>query len=85
MSTAVVNAGNVALLQVQDGYRRQSARSLAREDFSGNKRSWWPKDLEVNFHDADLNYKHGITVSAYLEEYAKLASCRQHALDSCLS
>lgn len=76
MNVAVINAGNVALLQAQDGYRRQSARSLAREDFSRNKRSWWPKDLDVNFHDADLNYKHGITVSAYLEEYEKLSGCK---------
>lgn len=76
MQPSKVNAGSLALLQTQDEYRRQSARALAREDFSRNLRSWWPKDLKLNFHDADLNYKHGITVSAYLSEYSRLSGAQ---------
>ena len=62
----------LAIQQEKIRFREESAKALARQDFSRNQRSWWPKDLKLNFHDADLNMKHGITVSAYLREYTKL-------------
>lgn len=61
-----------ALQQEKIAFREESAKALARQDFGRNQRSWWSKDLKLNFHDADLNTKHGITVSAYLREYSKL-------------
>ena len=62
----------VAVQQEKITFRKDSAKALARQDFSRDQRSWWSKDLKINFHDADLNMKHSITVSAYLEEYSKL-------------
>ena len=48
-----------------------SSKDLARHDKARNLRSWWPKDLKMNFHDAELNFTHRIKVQAYLDEYTK--------------
>jgi hypothetical protein len=50
---------------------QSSALDLARHDKARKLRSWWPKDLKLNFHDADLNFKHQVTVNAYIEEYTR--------------
>ena len=50
----------------------ESARMLARYDFSRGERSWYKDDIIIDLGDEKLNMNHNISVKSYLDEINKL-------------